>query len=278
MLQHEMQLYAADSHIRLPFSGQVIVTPAGSRLRQAIYDTSDVLLTGKSLSFTGGTIKFRTLESVNAVDIYGITQYGYTFQLRNVTPGSVPGIYLDLQKLINPLVIPFHFTDLGAAGAEYTTGINLLKNVPVLGASAGAGVLVEALDSGMTLDVGTNSTTGTDDPNGFFAALSLTTAVFKQPGIGYTIGTNSILVDVTGGTAEWTLGELFSPANTKSASKAEGTDSTTTKNGIYFTQPYVPGGGTASLTEEVTITPSSSLDTGVGLVILPLLVTSFPSF
>lgn len=206
-----------------------------------------------------------------------MTDKGYAFQLKNVKPGAIHRINIDLMRLQQTLVFPFSVTDAGA-NAEYDTGLDLVKDVSVL--PWGSGIYVGTVDSGIVIDVGTDSTSGANDPDGFMDGVSVATAGNIAHKVGYTIGTNSILVDVTGGTEEWTTGELWHPANTKSASKAEGTDSATTKNGIWFLQPHRPGigGSTAAYTESVTYTLASSADTAKGLVMLNMLIPQVPSF
>lgn len=272
----DLQIYDTTGRA-LPFAGNFAVTPAGDFSRVALYDNNDALVSGASKAIVGGRVQFRTQESVGAVDIYGFTDKGYAFQLKNVSAGAIDRVIIDLNNLRQTLAIPLHFTDLGAAAAEYMSGFYLVKDAPVI--HNGLGVYVAAIDATETLDMGTDSTSASNDPDGFFAALSVGTLGFQFPQVGYTVGTNSVLVDVTGGTAEWTLGELFHPANTKSASKAEGTDSTTTKNGIALFKPHVPGvgGATSAYTEQVTFTPSSGLDTFKGVAILPIQLPYVPT-
>jgi hypothetical protein len=61
---------------------------------------------------------------------------------------------------------------------------------------------------------------------------------------------------------------LYHPASTKVAN-AEGTDSATTKTGLALTIPHVSTGGTASLTESLTLTLSASTDTAAGYIVIP---------
>lgn len=274
---YEMQLYDLGSGRQLPFSGAAYITANGSYEKVALYDENDALITGSNArQFTNGKLQFRTLETVSAVDIYGQTQYGYTFQLKNVKPGSVGAIRIDLMRLLNMLVVPFSVTDAGA-NTEYDTGLDLVKDVPVL--PWGSGLYVATADSGIVIDVGTDSTSGANDPDGFMDGVSLTTAGHVNHQVGYAVGSNSVLVDITGGTAEWTTGALFHPANTKAAI-AEGTDSATTKNGIAFLKSHIPGvgGSTAAYVESLTYTLASSADTGKGLIMLPQMVPYVPSF
>lgn len=276
-LAHEMQLYDLSSGRELPFSGAAYITAAGAYEKAALYDDDDALITGSNArQFTNGRLKFRTLETVTAVDIYGQTQYGYTFQLKNVKPGAVNAIRIDLNRMLNHLVVPFSVTDAGA-NTEYDTGIDLVKDVPIL--PWGSGIYVATADSGITIDVGTDSTSGANDPDGFMDGVLLTTAGQVNHQVGYVIGSNSVYVDLTGGTAEWTTGALFHPASTKAA-LAEGTDSATTKNGIAFLKSHNPsvGGSTAAYVESLTYTLASSADTGKGLIILPQQVLYVPSF
>lgn len=276
MLAYSFQLYDLASNRALTMGGYFAVTPAGDYSRVALYDENDAAVSGAAKAISSGRVQFRTQETVGNVDIYGYTDKGYAFQLKNVSPSADGKIAIDLNNLRQTIVLPLHYTDLGAAAAEYDTGFDLVKDVPVL--HTGAGVYVAAIDATETLDVGTDSTSGANDPNGFMAALSVGTLGFQYPEVGYVVGTNSVYTDLTGGTAEWTLGELFHPANTKAA-KGEGTDSATTKNGIALFKPHVPGigGSTAAYTESITVTPSSGLDTFKGVLVLPTQLPFVPT-
>jgi hypothetical protein len=267
-LNHDIQLIDSVTGRALAFDGHFAVCPTGDYNRTTLYDDAGATLSGATQAINKGKVRFNTAESVSAVDIYGYTSNGYAFQAKNVPPGGLDAIRIDTLNLRQTLLIPLHYTDLGAAAAEYDTGFDLVKDVAVL--PWGVGLYVAAVDATETIDVGTDSTSGANDPNGFFAALSLATLGFQYPEVGYVIGTNSIYADLTGGTAEWTYGELFHPATTKQA-KAEGTDSATTKNGMYLMKPHIPsvGGSTAAYTESVTATASSGTDTFKGILILP---------
>ena len=267
-LNHDIQLIDSASGRALAYDGHFAVTPAGDYNRVTLYDGNGATLSGATQAINKGKVSFNTAESVSNVDIYGYTSNGYAFQAFNVPAGGLDAIRIDTLNLRQTLLIPLHYTDLGAAAAEYDTGFDLVKDIPIL--PWGAGLFVAAADAAETIDVGTDSTSGANDPNGFFAALSLATAGYAYPEVGYIIGTNSIYADLTGGTAEWTYGELFHPATTKQA-KAEGTDSATTKNGFYLMKPHIPGvgGSTAAYTESVTATASSGTDTFKGILVLP---------
>ena len=231
--EFKMWLHDAISGLQLPYSGQIKVCATGTKYNCAVYNTDGTLQTGSraTVDFSSGLIQFRTLQSVGAVDIYIYTNRGYYAIVRNVQAGEVGRVNLDTANKQQTLIYPFSADDSGYADAtKIDTGIDFCQFQQIL--PYGLGVLVTDVASAVAIDVGTEAASVEDD-DGFIDGLLLTTATFVPAVVGYTVGTNSVYADLTGGTQEWTLGALFHPATTKGA-KAEGTDSATTKNGFYI--------------------------------------------
>lgn len=234
--------------------------------------TEDNAAASNPATINAGTGTFYTATSVPSVDIYGFTDKGYSFVVKDLKPGETGSVLINTFALRQLLMIPFNFADSGVSGtAENDSGFRLPHQAML--DPIGVGVKVVTNQSGKGIDVGVDSTSGNDDADGLLDGISLATAgmVFGQ--VGYTVGTNSILVDVTGGTAEWTLGALFHPANTKDAAKAEGTDSATTKNGIYFLRPHASNAASAAVTEKITYTGTSTPTTAAGFILIPMTIT-----
>lgn len=280
MYQYDIQLLGLGSGRAITHGGAFYVVSNGTPSRVKIYDNTDTIKNNPA-SINSGMVSFRTEETVNSVDVFGMTDKGYAFQIIGLTPGSMSSFRIDLNRMNQTIMIPFDIASAPAAvlpaltaNAEFFTGFKLASRQSLQ--PIGAGVLVTTLDAGMTVDVGTDSNTGTNDPDGFFDNLSLAALGMTQALVGYAIGTNSVLVDVTGGTQEWTFGELYHPANTKSASKAEGTDSATTKNGLYLMKDHTAGINGGTTAEEITFTLSASTDTAAGFIVLPARINQLP--
>lgn len=262
--EYRIQLTDRNTGRAINHDGEFCVSTAGAPLKVAITDLDDVAVSTYSKAIVDGSITFRTAETVSSVDIFGYTDKGYPFQIRGATPGSITEHFIDLSRADHTLIIPFDIDDtLTIANTETNTGFELTGYEYLM--PWGAGVLVTTADSGITVDLGTDGSGGSNDADGFFDGISLTSAVFVPAAVGYDIGSNNVGVDITGAEGEWTMGALFHPANTKVAA-AEGADAATTDgNGIYFIIPYV---GDAD--DDITFTLASSADTGAGYFILPL--------
>jgi hypothetical protein len=230
------------------------------------YDATD------SIDFSSGKIEFFTPTTVGAVDIYYITEKGYCGVVKNVEAGAVSEVKVDINRLQQTLLLPINAADDHVtAASEINTGIILPDEAHIV--PEGLGIQVITADATETLDVGIDSTSGTDDPNGILEAISIATAANVPAVIGHSVGTNNIIVDVTGGDAEWTYGALMHPASTKDASKADGGDAAGTNgNGIYIFEPHAINSNSADNNEYLTYTFSAGSDTGAAILRIPLLL------
>lgn len=271
--EYNIQLSEAESGKLATDGGNYYVVTAGTPTRITIYDNADAVKNNPG-TISSGNIFFRTAESVTSVDIYGLTDKGYAFYIKGAKPGAISNWPITRGQLDQTIVIPFNIAAAPAAvvpaltaAVEFNSGFYLNSLTAVK--PVGIGILVTTLDATETIDVGVNSTSGNDDPNGWIEAASLAAVGFVRAEVGYVVGTNSVYVDLTGGTAEWTLGALLSPANVRHA-KAEGTDSATTKNGIPLISEHIAGLSTdAAKKEEITFTLSTGTDTAAGFIVIP---------
>jgi hypothetical protein len=266
---YEMSLIDSFTGKQLAFDGWVRATEHGLPTKVALYSEAEVVQSSYGLSFTDGQIKIKTLATVEAIDLYVFTDKGYFAKLINIVPGSVREVPIDLGRIDQTLILPFDILDDDiAAATEVITPIVLAKHQLVL--PWGIGAQVETADSGITLDVGTESTSGTNDPDGFIDGILMTTATWVSAQVGYDIGTNNIGVDITGAEQEWTTGVLLHPTNTKAAAAEQGDAAATDGNGFYSYVPYPAGNtGAAAYNEYLSFTLSSGADTAAGFIVIP---------
>lgn len=261
MLAYQIKLYDLSTGRAINHSGKAIVMAANSPAKQAIFDASGAAASNP-VTIANGQATFYTAETVLSVDVSIYTGYGYATFVKGLKPGVPQNVFIDLNQLRQTLVVPFSTADASAT-VEYDTGIELVVGNLIL--PEGLGAKVTTAQSAKTVDLGLDGASAEDDPNGLLAALSLATAGTVLGTVGYAVGTNSILVDVTGGTREFTYGELMCAAGTKVAAKADGTDSATTKNGFYLIEPYVVVAASAN----ITYTLSSATTAAAGYFVIP---------
>lgn len=275
--EYRLQLTDLSSGRAINDSGWFRVTADGTPNKVTITNLDDSAVSTYTKSITRGKVEFRTASTVESVDIFGMTASGYPFMIRGIKPGE-GRIMIDTGRIDHLLIVPFDITDDDVtANTETDTGIEFAADQRVY--PYASGVYVETADSGITIDVGTDSTSGTNDPDGFLEGTSVAATGMKHGTIGYTVGTNNVWLDLTGGAAEWTMGALFHPTNTKQA-KAEGADAAATNgNGVYILIPWEADGSAAANVETLTFTLASSADTAAGYIVLqthvPLPGTSF---
>lgn len=268
--RHLMTLVDLATGRQLSHDGQIKVVEAGGTAKVSIASTLDgAYSTAETIAFSNGKIEFYHATTVSAVDIYYFTEKGYCGVIQNVEPGSVSEVKVDLNRLSQTLLFPFNAADADfTAATDIDTGVKFGDEVMLL--PLGMAVQVLTADSTETLDVGVVSTSGVTDADGLIDGLSVGTAGLIKPAIGYTVGTNNVWLDLTGGAAEWTYGALMHPANTKQA-KAEGADAAATDgNGIYIFDPHVPDGSSAANQEKLTYNLSTGSDTAAGIIIIPM--------
>lgn len=236
--EYSFQLKEMHTGRALYHSGKFLVVSNADVVAIQLYDKNDAALS-QPVAISDGKVFFRTAESVAKVDVYGYTDDGFAFQIKGLAPGEISEFVIDTNRLIQHFIYPVNFSTSNTYGdvrvphvsSANSTGMFLPHNAMIV--PRHSGVFVTTLESGKSIDVGViGSGSGiTTDADGFFDGILFTTAGWKPAQIGYVIGSNSIYVDLTGGTGEWTSGALFHPASTRVAA-AEGTDSTTTKNGF----------------------------------------------
>jgi len=266
MKEFNLQLIELSTGRALHPTGKFVVTSNGSPIALATYDANDALNT-VPLSIVGGKVYFRTVETVNSVDIFGYTDTGYAVNVTGVKAGEVQNIYVDTANMRQTFFHPINFSTSNtygdartiSASAENLTGMYLPNGVLVR--AEGTGVHVTTAESGKTIDVGLDgSGSGIDDADGFLDGITLASTGYKAANIGYTIGTNNVWLDLTGGDSEWTSGALFHPSGTKHA-KAEGTDAAAADgNGIYIYASHASvnsGANTSQLSYTFAGTPTA---------------------
>lgn len=266
MKEYGFQLREMGTNRALHTTGKFIVTQAGTSIAIALYDGNDASVTLPK-SITSGYVTFRTAETITSVDVYGYTDNGFAFQAKGLKPGDISSLMIDTNRLLQHFVYPINFSTSNTYGdartisvsAANSTGMFLPDGVALL--PVHTGIQVTLAESAKTIDVGVVGVNSgiTTDADGFIDGALFTTAGWVPATIGYIVGTNSVYLDLTGGDQEWTSGALFHPASTKGA-KAEGTDSATTKNGMYIYKDCIminSGTNTTELTYTFAGTPTA---------------------
>lgn len=279
----DFQLEDLATERALMHSGRFITCINGDSAALQAYDVdSGAALISSStpyVSFSNGRIRFGIAESVEKVDIYGYTSKGYAFQIKDLVPGSINSFKIDINRLNQTIIYPFAFADTVrgiSASAENKTGWFLPNGLTLR--PEGVGVFVSTAESGKSIDVGLDgANSGVDDADGFIDGMILTTAGWVEANEGYTVGTNRVWLDLTGGDKEWTKGALYYPSNTKQA-KAEGADAASTNDsGIYIHKAHVST-NSGTNTEELSYTLSGTPTAVKGFIHLPARLTNLPAY
>ena len=153
--------------------GKMIVTGRGTALRSTLYDASGASL-ANPVSFTAGKAIFYTADTVDSVDLYGLSGDGRAFQQFAVKADAAQMIVLSKMR-DQVLAIPIHNTDFAAA-SEVATGF--LEPTGAIFTADAVSVNVLAAHAAKTLDVGTLST-DTGDADGFISAIDVGTTGYK---------------------------------------------------------------------------------------------------
>lgn len=252
--EYQIQLIDNTTGLALNHSGSVRVCSIGTPTRVVTYGFTTESADSSTITFSNGLIKFKTADTVNSVDIYGITEKGYPIVLKGARPGGNTSYKLDVNDRTPVLVIPFDIVDSDIADAtEFDTGFDLATNQAVL--PQGVGVYVETLDATETIEVGILSTESGGDADGFIDALSLASAVFVSADATITTGSNTKFV-----AANPTLGALL-------ADHQAGTD-VDQDEGMWHPKLYICNGTAKS----ISLTVTTGTDTGAGFIILPTLI------
>ena len=263
MFEYRIQLKDAITGATIQSTGGVCyVAEAGGAAKVTLYDKTGASASNPS-SLTRGFINFFTAETVTSVDLYILAPGGQFVVATGIVASGPNEILVDTGNRMQCMKIPFSADDFTAA-SENLTGFTEPTNALMLPDPA---VLVTTLDATETIDLGTLST-DSGDADGFIAAASVAAAALVPAVIGFDVGTNNTVVDITGGDVEWTLGALFHPAGTKVA-KSEGGDAAATDgNGFAYKQAHVSGG------KAITYTPTAGSDTAEGFFLLPYLLAA----
>lgn len=250
--------------------GKVIVMEAGSPDKPLLYNAAGASL-ANPVTITDGSATFYTAETYKKVDLSILTEYGYATFVRDVFPGQPLEVTINLSDLFQTLIIPFSVAHAGyAAATEQDTGLDAIVGTQLL--PIGQGIKVTVADATETLDFGLDGAGAEDDPNGLIEAISVAATGIVQSQLGFRVGTNNTVVDLTGGDVEWTFGALMHPAATKVA-KSEGGDAAGTDgNGFGYTKAHLVAAASADFTWTLT----AGSDTAKGYIIQPMLL-SFPA-
>lgn len=266
----KFQLYELGTGRALSHDGKAIVMGNGDPAKVAVTD-EDGVAASNPVSIVSGEVEFYIADSVKSVDISIYTEYGYTAFLQDVQAGQLADVFIDTQNPYQTLIVPFSINDSDVtAASEYDSGIDLAEDALIL--PDGLGIKVATEDATETIDVGLDGTGAENDPNGLISAASVATAGVVPAGIGYDIGTNNLIVDVTGGDAEFTYGVLMVVGGDLTAAKVDGGDAAATDgNGWGYLQAHKVGAGA-----DLTYTLTAGTDTAEGYIIIPQLIP-FPA-
>lgn len=224
-----------------------VVLTAGTPDKATLYSDQNGTSLANPATFTNGTLRFFTAQSVSSVDISILTSAGQAIFLRGLTP-SLHRVVVDTTRRDQLLVIPFGVSD----NVETDTGFDLPANVIVQDAM----LRVTATDASETLDVGILSSETGGDADGFLALASVATAGLAQGSGAVNNGTNIDFVD--GGT----YGALL-------ASQINGSDAVATCGG-QIRKKYRTDGTAKS----ITYTGSAGSDTAKGFILLEYLIAN----
>lgn len=269
MHQHRLHLHDLYTGHALNQAGYFQVVEADGTAKVTLQDLNGTSISNPG-SISSGAIEFQVATTIEEVDVYFMTDKGYCGVLKGIQPGARREVPIDTSRLLQTLIVPFDHADNAAAftaGTEVSTGFYLPALASLL--PWGAAVEVVDIDATETITVGTDSTSGVNDPDGFFVAISAATAGIIHAEVGFDVGSSAVFIDLTGGDAEFTYGALFCATGTRVA-LAEGSD-TNADEGFYLLTPHVvTSSTTAANLEQLTYTPSAGSDTMSGFIILPM--------
>jgi hypothetical protein len=167
-LFYEVQLTDHNGN-KITANGDFVVTARGNPTKLVVYnrdqDVIDVSTT-KAVQIKSGVLSFGVLDTNLSVDVFGLTDDGYPFQIIGLVPGNT-NFTIDLGQLRNQLVIPFTGAEYGTTATD--TGFPYLANV--LWDSINGGLNITTVGSSSTLAIGISGTAA-----GLCAALATTTA------------------------------------------------------------------------------------------------------
>jgi hypothetical protein len=240
--------------------GMAMICVNGEAAQVSLLDSTGAAATNPT-ALTNGLIEFYVADSVTIFDMYIMCPGGQFLEVAGVVPGGPNEFNVDLSRRNQIARIPYSSDDSTAA-TEKDTGMELPTDCMVH--ADGLGIYVEAIDATETMDVGILSTEANGDANGFLAAIDIGTLGAVSGEVGFDVGTNNVIIDLTGGDAEFTYGALMCAAGTIDA-KAEGTDVDTEAGGLHILKDYRVDGTAVT----VSYTQTAGSTTGDGYILIP---------
>lgn len=152
--------------------GEVMICKAGSTEREALYDPNTKASIANPVSAVGGFFDFAVLESVLAVDLYGISAGGIAFVEKGVGGPDFTEFFVDGNDHSQVALIPFHSADQSANATETSTGLFLPARA-ILSPFAAVNVTDAAAT---TVTAGLLTGDPGADPDGFVVALTTAAA------------------------------------------------------------------------------------------------------
>lgn len=172
MRKFSMQLVDHVTNVSISASGGVAyVAEAGGAAKVTLYDANGAALSNP-VALTRGHIEFYTADSVSTVDLYISAPSGHFLVTKGVQSSGPNSLYIDKGRTDTVMVIPFSKDDTTAA-TETDTGFDVPTNGAVLPMGMSAEILT--VDSGITVDLGTLSTSS-GDADGFIDGISAANA------------------------------------------------------------------------------------------------------
>lgn len=246
--EYQLKLKSLASNKGLTHDGKFIVTLAGVPERAAITDYNDAVITQPG-NMVDGVVKFRTAETILAVDIYIYSEFGYCKVLSGVKAGTLLEVGVNTDIINVPYIIPFDIDDAAiVANVEYDTGLDLATGQQVM--PYGSGVRITTLDAGMTIDAGFLNSESSGDADGIIDGISLASAVFVPATVTIAAG-------------------VVAASPTRGALLADHTTGTNADDrGLHSPKTHVCDGTNKSL----SLTLSASTDTGAGYLVYQTLL------
>lgn len=233
MKHYRIQLVDALTQKAISASGgKVYVAQGGLAAKQTLYTKAGAALSNP-VALNNGMLEFYVADTVVDVDLFIQAPSGHFVVVKDVAPSGPNSIYIDKSKADTVMVIPFAIADTSAA-AETDTGFDLPAKALVK--PQGQAVDVLTADSGITIDVGTDSG-DSGDADGFVDGLSVATAT---------------LVKATNANGSVTLGAKLYVQDSANA-------------GDDF-----PEADSSQAGKSVTYTLSAGADTAAGFIIMPI--------
>lgn len=232
MRKYSIQLMNALTGAAIDQAGGAVYVARQGAARKATLYTSTGGAQANPVALDNGFIEFYTDDDTAAVDLYIQAPTGHFVVQKNVPASGPFKLNVNAGLVQTVMVLPFSISDT-TANTETDTGFDIVDDGAIL--PYGIGVEVLTADSGMTIDVGTDSG-DSGDADGFIDGLSLASATFVKATLlnsGVTLGT-----------------KLFVQDSVNAGDKA-------------------PEADTSQAGKSITYTLSASTDTGEGFIILP---------